>query len=130
MTANDSDSAVGQATVSAYARRDDHLGRRAKRLGQLGDPRRDRELARRYGLTLPEFQALRVRGACDICKRSDRRLCIDHCHETNRVRGLICEQCNFGLGLLDDDVGRLEKAEAYLRAPPGVPAPNGTDAEP
>jgi hypothetical protein len=82
---------------------------------------------RRYGLTLPEFHALVARGACDICKRSDRRLCVDHCHETKRVRGLLCENCNLGLGSFDDDTVRLQKAEAYLRRPPGVPVANGTD---
>lgn len=44
-------------------------------------------------------------GCCGICKRreDERRLVIDHCHETMEVRGLLCDQCNTGIGLLSGD---------------------------
>ena len=69
----------------------------------------------RYGLTLQQFHALVARGACDICKRSDRRLCIDHCRASGHVRGLLCENCNLGLGCFVDDPDRIEKAATYLQ---------------
>ena len=128
MTSNRSDPSIDHPTVSASARHTDDPRTRAKRrLDHVGD-HRDIDRARRYGMTLPDFYALLARGACDICKRSDRRLCVDHCHETNRVRGLLCEDCNSGLGRFDDDVRRLEKAEAYLQRPPGVPHASGGPA--
>lgn len=56
-------------------------------------------------------------GVCAICRQAEplnRRLALDHCHGTNRVRGLLCTHCNLALGLLDDDVQRLTAAIAYL----------------
>ncbi len=58
-------------------------------------------------------------GLCAICLDelpSDRKATVDHCHATNRVRGLLCSECNLGLGKLGDTVERLEAALAYLRA--------------
>jgi hypothetical protein len=100
--------------VSAGASFRDHVRSRAKPLDHVGD-HRDVDRARRYGLTLQQFHALVARGACDICKRSDRRLCIDHCRASGHVRGLLCENCNFGLGCFVDDPDRIEKAAAYLQ---------------
>lgn len=64
-------------------------------------------------------------GVCAICKRAERRshavtgtvwdLAVDHCHETNRVRGLLCNSCNRGLGLLGDKIDTLETVLSYLK---------------
>jgi Recombination endonuclease VII len=79
---------------------------------------RDRERARRYGLTLADFRALQERqgNACAICRKVTRVLCIDHCHVTGRVRGLLCRGCNSALGLYADDPRLLCAALAYLQA--------------
>lgn len=47
-------------------------------------------------------------------------LLIDHCHQGGHVRGLLCDQCNRGIGLLQDDPDVLERAVAYLD-PDGPP---------
>lgn len=53
---------------------------------------------------------------CDICGGKTAKMAIDHDHGTGEVRGLLCGNCNTGLGLFGDDVDTLEKAIEYLKA--------------
>src|SRR5262245_1472158 len=79
------------------------------------------ELRRRYGLSAAEYEALldKQGGVCAICrKRSKERLCVDHCHLTGTIRGLLCRKCNTALGYLKDDQASLVAALAYLGALP------------
>ncbi len=74
-------------------------------------------LRRKYGISLAEFDRLLAEqdGACAICGRtSDETLCVDHCHQTHKIRGLLCRRCNAGLGCYDDDSEFMSKAAAYL----------------
>jgi DNA-binding sugar fermentation-stimulating protein len=64
-------------------------------------------------------------GCCALCERPGRhtlddvrqgeKLFVDHCHDTGRVRGLLCAACNTGLGHLGDRIPNLENALVYLR---------------
>ena len=56
------------------------------------------------------------KGLCKICKSDGggRSLHVDHCHTTGKVRGLLCSNCNTGLGLFKDNVDLLKKAIKYL----------------
>jgi hypothetical protein len=71
-----------------------------------------------YGLTVDGYNKLlkKQKGKCFICqqKPSNKKLCVDHDHETGEVRGLLCDKCNRGLGLFDDSVERLQRAVEYL----------------
>lgn len=51
---------------------------------------------------------------CALCGRGDRRLELDHDHESGRFRGWLCSPCNRGLGLLGDDLSGVERARMYL----------------
>jgi len=81
---------------------------------------------RRQGHSAEEYQALRDKqnGRCAICgvhegHRSCRgrkcRLAIDHDHRTGVTRGLLCNNCNRGLGRFKDSVALLEAAVRYLK---------------
>jgi hypothetical protein len=58
-------------------------------------------------------------GCCAICGRNEkqfkRRLTIDHCHKTNKLRGLLCTNCNAAIGNIQDDAELCLKAYEYLR---------------
>jgi hypothetical protein len=72
--------------------------------------------ARLYGLSLQQLEELSTRQnhACAICKASDRPLGIDHCHVTGKVRGLLCNSCNVGLGFYCDDPELMRTAARYV----------------
>lgn len=55
-------------------------------------------------------------GVCAICQNPEKqkRLAVDHCHTSNEVRGLLCQKCNRGIGLFNDNPGLLERAKNYL----------------
>lgn len=70
---------------------------------------------RKYGLTEAERDAMIVsrRGLCPICLAAPA-VHVDHCHKAGRVRGVLCFNCNSGLGLLRDDPEVVRRAAAYL----------------
>lgn len=77
-------------------------------------------LQRDYGLTRDEYEAMHEAqgGLCAICRRpqgSNRELAVDHCHDTGRVRGLLCWNCNSAIGLLGDTFKGIIAAVEYLR---------------
>lgn len=76
-------------------------------------------LKKKYGLTMEDFAAMIVAqgNACAISKTPfgpGSKICVDHDHVTGRVRGLLCDSCNKGLGAFSDEVERLQSAIAYL----------------
>jgi hypothetical protein len=71
-----------------------------------------------YGISLEDYNAMLMQqnGACAICKKKPNKvLCVDHCHTTGVVRGLLCRKCNLALGLYDHEPRHTETATAYLR---------------
>jgi hypothetical protein len=94
-------------------------------------------LMSKYGISVDEFdQMMLVQGGlCAICKtelvQSDksRKPCVDHCHKTNGVRGLLCHPCNTGLGYFRDDPARFSAAAEYvMRYEQNGPAVKGPEA--
>lgn len=75
-------------------------------------------LKKKYGLTPERVDALMdaQQGRCAICRDEllSSNTAIDHCHVNGNVRGLLCRQCNTGLGMFRDDPKRLRAAIRYL----------------
>lgn len=74
-------------------------------------------LKKDFGLTEKDYDNLfeKQNGRCAICmKTSERRLDVDHCHTTGKIRGLLCNQCNQALGLLKDDPLIIKAALEYV----------------
>jgi hypothetical protein len=73
-----------------------------------------------YGLSLEEYNSLldKQQGCCAICgTHQDKfkiKLSIDHCHTSKKVRGLLCSNCNHGLGQFKDSVIFLKSAIDFL----------------
>lgn len=82
------------------------------------DKRRD-QLQRLYGITPEQYNEMvkAQGGVCAVCKRSGhtkRPLHVDHCHDTGKVRALLCSSCNTALGLLGEDLERIKTLAVYL----------------
>lgn len=72
----------------------------------------------KYGISDNTYNKMLVSqgGVCKICGMKDtKRLSVDHCHSTGKVRGLLCTKCNTGIGLLQDNSKLLSIAAEYLR---------------
>ncbi len=82
---------------------------------------RQSQLRFHYRMEPVEYERLHTlqNGLCAICGKpqtaNKKFLSVDHDHQTGRVRGLLCFNCNLALGHFQDDLTRLEKAAAYLR---------------
>jgi coenzyme F420-reducing hydrogenase beta subunit len=72
-------------------------------------------LKSKYGIDIKQYQTMlnAQSGSCALCEKSDD-LCVDHCHETGKVRGLLCRQCNSAIGKLGDNAAGLQRALSYL----------------
>jgi hypothetical protein len=88
------------------------------------EARRDREYRHRYGITLADYDRMLAAqgGCCAICGTDaptfgKGHFSVDHDHATGAVRGLLCDNCNTGIGKLRDDPAILRAALVYLESP-------------
>ena len=85
-------------------------------------PRNVAMLKHQYGLTLDAFESLVAEreGRCWICGSFADPPCVDHCHKTGKVRGILCRNCNSGIGKLHDDPDLLRRAADYIESTSGA----------
>lgn len=82
---------------------------------------KNQNLQRNYNITVEQYDSLCrfQEGKCLICgthqKDLKRPLVVDHDHETEEIRGLLCANCNAGLGMFKDNIKILLNAIDYLR---------------
>ncbi len=79
------------------------------------------QLQKKYGISQAGYDSLFVsqNGRCALCgtQPSKRGFVVDHCHETGRVRGLLCNRCNITIGYLGDTLAAAERLVVYLTDP-------------
>jgi formate dehydrogenase maturation protein FdhE len=83
---------------------------------------RKKQLWRNYRITLEQYNQIFVdqNGLCAICGTSGKKLVVDHCHTSQQIRGLLCNNCNTGIGLLQDVPEILISAANYLKRFKGI----------
>lgn len=80
------------------------------------------DLQRRLGISLEKYSNMHKEqdGKCAICNKEESyegySLAVDHCHETGKIRGLLCSTCNRALGMFKDSPDILQSAVVYLGA--------------
>jgi hypothetical protein len=77
---------------------------------------RAKHLRDNYKISPAEYEKLYLEqeGKCGICKKDFEQLHVDHCHDSQEIRGLLCKSCNTALGLFKDDVELMQNAISYL----------------
>ena len=117
---------IGSGTLTKALRnhygwnyRDKHPRRYSPRKS-IGNPniarmKLDDSLRSKYGITVEDYERMHNEqgGVCVICQNADK-LVVDHDHITGKVRGLLCHNCNLGLGHFKDNALVLRMAIGYL----------------
>lgn len=121
----------------AYRKKNPHVGRENARRWRTNYPERakathrawieknkraylfnagQRHRKHRYGVSRAEYDAMIIEchGTCEICGDATPDLVIDHCHESEKIRGMICRQCNAGIGHFNESLVVLRRAAEYL----------------
>lgn len=97
---------------------------RKKQHGKTWIAKKDKEYSfiknlRSYGMTIDDYNTLlkNQNGVCAICNKPpkvNKRLHVDHDHNTGLIRGLLCFRCNFGLSYFNENPDAMNRAYAYL----------------
>lgn len=120
-------SKMKNAAFRRKRRRQANAARSKATKATLAERDRKTRLKTHYALSLAGYEAMLAaqKGVCAICGSADphgrvspvraKSFAVDHCHSTGKVRGLLCGNCNVGLGRFKDDPQRLLNAVAYLQ---------------
>ena len=108
--------------------RKNRMGQRQRYSAKHPDKVRNNHLKYKFGISLEKYNEMHEAqgGVCAICSQPEttnrygkvRKLAVDHCHDSQKVRGLLCGNCNPMIGYAKDNIAVLEKAISYLRSYP------------
>lgn len=78
--------------------------------------KRKQSLKSKYNLKIEDYEKMykEQKGCCKICNKQVDILAVDHCHNTLKIRGLLCSNCNISLGGFKDSIENLKNAITYL----------------
>ncbi len=113
-----------QKKAEKYRNDPEPIKKRSKEYGRAHPNERRQRVAKwrykvQYGITIEQYNQMLITqdNKCAICYRDQTQfntvLCVDHCHKTGKVRGLLCNHCNLGFGLFEEHAERLVSASAY-----------------
>ncbi len=98
-----------------------------KRRAKIPGYYRNKHLKSTFGITLEEYNLMHKSqgGKCKLCRRKETKvinakngkphnLAVDHCHKTNKIRGLLCAACNTAIGHFQDNPELLRRTADYL----------------
>ena len=81
--------------------------------------KRIHSLKKNFGLSLEDYSKMfdEQNGKCKICNKTQdyKLLAVDHCHSTGEIRGLLCNNCNVALGLLQEQESIIQSMISYLK---------------
>ena len=99
--------------------------RSSKSSDEIKEINKRSNLKKTFGITLEEYNEMldRQKGTCAICLQAEttvrqgevQALSVDHCHQTGKIRGLLCNSCNRALGKFKDSAENLIRAANYLK---------------
>lgn len=86
------------------------------------DKLREYHLQKEFSMSIEDYNSLLEKqdGVCNICKRhriasNKSNMAVDHCHTTGKIRGILCNWCNRGIGIFEDNEEFLKRAIDYLK---------------
>lgn len=97
-----------------------HKARNQKWVKNNPERYKELQLKRKFGLSLEAYKAMlwKQYHSCAICQVQvldlKKQLAVDHCHKTGKIRGLLCDRCNRGIGFLGENPEVLKRAATYL----------------
>jgi hypothetical protein len=110
--------------LTYYERNKEKIKAKYRNNPELREYLRNAGLKHRFGITIEQYNTMldSQHHVCAICGAPDgngegyhrKRLAVDHCHATGKLRRLLCQDCNIALGKLKDDPGLFLKAAQYL----------------
>jgi hypothetical protein len=107
------------AKASEYQKTKPEVTKRAQKKWRDSnkDTIRNNQWLRKFGLTTEQVESMfsSQGGHCAICKNPNIKLCVDHDHTTNKIRGILCSKCNSAIGLLQDSAEVILAAYNYLK---------------
>lgn len=119
--ARNRDTVLARNKVWENAHRTERNAYALRKYHENAPQRRLQAASRKYGIALDELAALRDAqfNRCEICSvefGARTSPCVDHDHDTGKVRGLLCKHCNFAIGHLYNSPRNAVSAAVYLRA--------------
>jgi len=115
---------IGNLALARFPYEKTHKGERVQRKMSI-EAMRHYGLKRYYGIDLAKYQEMLLaqNGVCAICFKPEtsvvngkiKPLAVDHCHNSEKIRGLLCARCNQAVGLFGEDINVLSNAIEYLR---------------